>query len=262
MKKPAVRSRWGSVSKNRARGSDACVGRGRSSGEVIEAEVGVGVQEGGDQVLVLEWGDRARRVDKHAARTEGARRRPRGSPPARAPSRGRPPASPASAGRRAPAACPAPSTAGRPARGRTPSLAVPGGVSDLDANAARTHALRGAHQRARAARVALDRHHLAPALHQRREVGVLPPGAAHRSSTRSPGAGRARARRASRRATAPGTRRPDTRPSRERRMGPRSPAPRAAGSVVSPRTPGTWLQRRRVGDQRVHAQRHLAGSLS
>ena len=38
-------------------------------GQVLEAEAGVGVKESGDQTLVLGRGDRAGRVDKHAART-------------------------------------------------------------------------------------------------------------------------------------------------------------------------------------------------
>src|SRR5271165_5474035 len=39
--------------------------------EVVEAEIGAGVQEFGDQTLVLNRGNRTGRVDKHSARTEG-----------------------------------------------------------------------------------------------------------------------------------------------------------------------------------------------
>ena len=55
MKKPAVRSRWGSVCSDSPTGSKS----------------GRDCQEGGDQTLVLIRRDRARRVDKQSSRTKG-----------------------------------------------------------------------------------------------------------------------------------------------------------------------------------------------
>ena len=209
MKKPAVRSRCGSVSTSgragrRPRSSPARARAARRRGR--RGEVGVGIQEGGDQALVLGRGDRARRVDKHATRTEGAGAGGEDRGLRAAPSRRSPLG--VTRQRRSARACSVPS----PEQGgstSTRSNTAPSGAR----RAPRRRPRRGRCRRAAAARCAPARRRgggcarpratsPAPSISAARCV-LLPPGAAHRSSTRSPGLrARARARRASRRATA------------------------------------------------------------
>ena len=156
-------------------------------------------------MLVLSRGDRARRVDKHAARTDGAAPAREDRALRRGELGDRRPASPASAGRRAPAASRAPSTADRRARGRTP----PAPRAARRVGRPRRATLRarrrcgGARELARTAPVALDRQR------PRRRRPSTRPGAWSCRRARRTGraraprrAARARARRASPRATA------------------------------------------------------------
>ncbi len=263
MKKPAVRSRWGSVSSDRRQPHQRLGGARRAAaGQIVEGEVGVGVQEGGDQALILSRGDRARRVDKHASRTEGAGAGGE-DPRLRAGHlRDRLRASRASAGRGAPAACRAPSRAGRRARGRRPPARVARAarVGDLDADVAPRAAARAVRASAAgAARVALDRDDLAASRPSaRRGACSCRPGPRTGRARARRARVRARARRASRRATARGTRPRATAASRARRTAPRARAPRGSrGRSACARA--ARGERGRVGDERVRAQRDLAG---
>ena len=141
----------------------------------MKCESGWASKESGDLALVLGRGDRARRVDQHAARTE---RRGAGGEDHRlclahlarhAPGSIRQ--------RRSGRACSVPS----PEHGgstSTRSYTAPSGLAScgvrhLDAHVAGTQPLRGAHERAGARAVALDRHAPPLAPHQRGEVRAL-----------------------------------------------------------------------------------------
>ena len=92
-------------------------------------------------------------------------------------------------------ACRGPSRAGRRARGRRPPARARRRRRRRDLDAARAHPLRGA----RAARAARPRWRSTATTRPRSSISaarwvVLPPGAAHRSSTRSPGCGSSSAR--------------------------------------------------------------------
>ena len=127
-------------------------------------------------LLVLAGRDRAGGVDERAARAQRRRAgRARIAACSRGQARGLRRAPCASARRGARRACRGPSTAGRRARGRS----APGSWASA-ASAVRTLTFAAAPMRAAvrrerrgAARVALDRDHLAAALHQRGEVGRL-----------------------------------------------------------------------------------------
>ena len=261
----AVAVRAASAATPRRARAGAQAQRGQLGGEVVEAEVGVGVKEGGDQALVLSRRDRASRVDKHASRTERAGAGARGSPPARAPSPRPPPASRASAGRRAPAACRAPSRAGRRARGRTrplrPRERAASATSTRTLPARRRCAVRASAPARRG--VALDRDDLPAALHQRGEMGAL---AARRGAQVEHPLARARIERARdehRRARLRHEARPRaTAASRGRRTGPPARAPRGCRAVAvrrAHRAASRGERSRGVGDERVRAQRQLAG---
>ena len=200
--------------------------------------------------------DRADRVDERARRARAGAAPPRGSAPAGPPARRSPRAARASAGRGATAACPGRCTAGRPARGRTTpcaggAAASPTTTSTLVApiRVAISVERRGPRRARSTATISPS-----PPISAARWV-VLPPGAAHRSSTRSPGCGsttRATSIDAARlrqdRAAARTAR------SRRRRTGPRGRAPRAArGRAVARQLPPASVDR----DERVDAQRAL-----
>ena len=142
------------------------------------------------------WRRRARR------RAAARRRRRRGSAAAARPAARSPPA--ATRQRRSGRPCSVP----RPLHGGStstasngPSVRGCGGVGGLDADdRLGAQALDGAAQRVGASRVALDRDDLARAPTSAARCVALPPGAAHRSSTRGARCGREQARGAHRRA--------------------------------------------------------------
>ena len=199
MKKPAVWSRWGSVSRLAGSSGDVDRAARRRGPRGRSRECDPGTVR---SVARSRRRDGACRVDKHAARTESARagdedRRLRSRDDCRRPAR-------ATRQRRSARACSVPS----PEQGgstSTRSKAAPSGrwqrgVGELDADHAARQppcVIRPALSRA----VALDGSTSPwPPISAARCV-LLPPGAAHRSSTRSPGCGvERRARRASRRA--------------------------------------------------------------
>ena len=265
MKKPAVRSRWGSVStRARARRAMGCREGGQLDAEVIEGEIGVGVQERGDLALVLGRGDRARRVDQHAARTERPRRPPRES---------RACASASSAKRRA---LHAPAQIGTrlqraQARARRvhehavehrplgPRLR---GVGELDAHVVRRAAARAVRTSAPARRRSRSTATTSPApAHQRGQMRALAAGrgaqvehALARLGRERAGHEHRRARLRQKRPVAP------QRASRGRRM--RSSSTSASGSPRVGRACAPAARAASVGAsvmQRVRAQRHLAG---
>ena len=231
----------------------------RLGGEVIEAEIGMGVQEGGDQLLVLSRGDGARRVDKHAARTE--RSRAGGEDPGL---RARHLAD--RLGRHAPAQVGACLQRAQPGAGRVDEHAIeapvprprPRGVGELDAHVCRARAAERSRARAPARRAlrSTPRTSPRPCMSAARCV-LLPPGAAHRSSTRSPGRG------ASARATsiAPRdcARNAPARHDGEPCTSNGSSSTSASGMPGSPwlRTGSSSSERRSVGHERVRPQRHL-----
>jgi hypothetical protein len=218
----------------------------------------VGVQEGGDQALVLGRGDRARRVDKHAARTERAGAGRRGSRPACAPSRAIARGSPASAGRRAPAACRAPSRADRRARGRTPP---PRALARRRRRPRRgrwgVQPLRGARELAGPARL---RSTATPrrALHQRRQMGALAAGRRAQVEHALAGERREHARHEHRRARLRQERARAPRGEPWASNGPPARAPRGSRGRRCVAHGQLARERGGVGDERVRAQRHLA----
>ena len=153
------------------------MGKGHDGSVGIEGEIGMGLQECIYLVLVLSVGDGARRVDQHAARTDRC-----GTGTARI-AACTPAISPTPCGvtrqRRSARACNVP----RPEQGGSTSTrsngaswhARHGGVGQLDAHVGGVQTARGLLQLRRPAGLELDRHDLAPPLHERGQVGALAP---------------------------------------------------------------------------------------
>ena len=188
MKNPSVPSRCGSVC--RKPGTPPWSHSGTSSRRSSAREVPAPGEEPAHDVLVLGGRDRAGAVDQRAAGADGVRagredRRLRLREPA--PGWRRPCASGRRGGRRA---CRGPSTAGRRARGRTPPSCGCGGVRGPDGDARRRPSARAVRRSASARPGWRSTATTAPvsSISAARWV-VLPPGAAQRSSTRSPGRG-------------------------------------------------------------------------
>ena len=193
MKKPSVRSRCGSVC--RYCGMVGCFQTGTSAPRSVDGEVLVSGQEACHDVLVLDGRDRAGRVDEGTAGLQrgragvedlraGAPRAPRGRPALRQRASGREASVPRSRARRVDQ---------HAVEG--PSLERLGRVGGAHVDDRRAHPLRGAAQRVGAAGVASRRRRSRPRCPSARRGGSsCRPGAAHRSSTRSPGCGRERAR--------------------------------------------------------------------
>ena len=215
MKKPSVPSRCGIAGRS-ARGMS------RAAADEVRSEAASAARPDG---LVLRRRDRACRVDERppgrgaAAAAHEDLALKRGQPLDRLGA-----TSPARSGRAA--SVPGRSTAGPPGRGRSRRR----GRSRASASTTCTLRARSrAHELAelrRAPGVALDRDDLAAVLHQGGEVRRLAPGAAQRSSTRSPGRGPSARAASTRRATG----RDAPRRSGEAAPvdGPRGRAPRAA----------------------------------
>ena len=190
MKNPSVPSRCGRVCTKP--GTRPCVPQRRVGAQVVGREVPAFGQERLHDGLVLGGRDRAGGVHERAARAQRVRRRRAGSPPARARAARAGRRTCASARRGARRACRGPSTAGRRARGRRRAGSCGPAASAVrtSIDSAGAHARRPCGAAPRRARRGARRRRSAPVprISAARCV-VLPPGAAQRSRTRSPGRG-------------------------------------------------------------------------